>query len=89
MMQAHIFVSGHVQGVWYRQFVKKTSTKLGLTGWVRNLEDNRVEVVLQGKKETVKQMIKLCHDGPPLAEVKSVDVEWEESEEKFKDFIII
>ncbi len=89
MKQAHIFVSGNVQGVWYRQFVKKNSIKLGITGWVRNLPDNRVEAVFQGNKEVIAQMIKLCQEGPPLAEVKKVLVDWEEAEEEFKEIMII
>lgn len=88
MMQAHIFVSGHVQGVWYRQFVKKNSTELGLTGWVRNLQDNRVEAVLQGKTEDVERMIKMCHDGPSSADVKSVEVKWEDAKEVCQDFTV-
>ena len=88
-MQAHIFVSGHVQGVWYRKFVKKNSEKFGLTGWVRNLEDNRVEAVLQGRTHDIEKMIDLCKDGPSFAEVKNVAVAWEEVEDKYDEMMII
>jgi len=86
MKQAHIFVSGYVQGVWFRQFVKKNSIKFGLTGWVRNTSNGKVEAVFQGEKKIIEKMIKLCHVGPPFAEVKNVEVEWEEGKEEFKDF---
>lgn len=89
MIQAHIFVSGYVQGVWYRQFVKKNSKKFGLTGWVRNLPDNRVEAVLQGRTQDIESMISLFREGPPLAEVKNVDVKWEDAEDKYEEFMII
>lgn len=96
MMQAHIFVSGYVQGVWYRKFVKTNAVKLGLTGWVRNLPDNRVEAVFQPSagsgqegKEKVEQLIKLCHDGSLMAEVSKVDFEWEDADEECMEFMII
>lgn len=89
MKQANILVSGHVQGVWYRKFVKSNAVKLGLKGWVCNLLDNRVEAVLQGEKEDVEKMIELCRKGPPFAEVKNVEVIWGEADEEFKDFMII
>lgn len=89
MKQVHIWVTGHVQGVWYRKFVRINAVKLGITGWVRNLPDNRVEAVLQGEKDLIEQLIKMCHDGPPFAEVRDIQVEWEDAEEKFDEIIII
>jgi acylphosphatase len=88
MNQAHIFISGSVQGVGYRYFVRSTAQKLGLTGWVRNTEDGGVEAVFQGKKEKIEEMIGLCRKGPFLAEVKQLGVDWEEAEEELKDFTI-
>lgn len=89
MKQAHLIISGYVQGVWYRKFVKTNAVTLGLTGWVRNLPESRVEAVFQGSKDGIEKMIKLCHDGPEFAEVKKVDVEWEEIKEEFRDFSIL
>ena len=89
MTQAHVFISGAVQGVGYRQFVKSSARKLGLTGWVRNAEDGGVEAVLQGEEEEIEKMIELCRKGPFLAEVKQIGFEWEEGEEEFKDFLIL
>lgn len=89
MKQAHIFVSGYVQGVWYRKFVKKNAVKLGLTGWVRNTTNGKVEAIFQGEEKIIKQIIELCREGPPFAEVKDVQAEWQEVEEKLKSFLII
>ena len=88
MKIAHIFISGFVQGVGFRQFIKNNANKHGLAGWIRNLSDRRVEVVLQGRIENIEEMIELSRKGPFLAEVKSVDVGWEETEEKFDGFEI-
>lgn len=77
-MLARVFISGFVQGVGYRRFVKSAAKKLGLTGWVKNLADNRVEAILQGSKEQIEKMIAICEKGPFLSEVKNVVVEWED-----------
>ncbi|HEX8931932.1 MAG TPA: acylphosphatase [Patescibacteria group bacterium] len=87
-MQAHLFISGTVQGVGFRQFVKSQARKLGLNGFARNVEDGGVEVVLQGTQEKIEQMIGLCRQGPFLAEVKQLGFEWEEARESFTDFVI-
>ena len=89
MKQAHIFVSGFVQGVGYRWFVKKNGRKLGIKGWVRNLPDRRVEALLQGNEEALKQLIKRCNKGPFLSEVKDLAVEWEISELEYEDLKIL
>ncbi len=96
MKQVHIIVSGYVQGVWYRKFVKTNATQLGLTGWVRNLPDNSVEALIQssassdqeGQKQ-IEKLIELCGEGPQFAEVKDIKVEWEDGELEFEDFKII
>lgn len=89
MSQAHLFISGFVQGVGYRQFVKREATKRGITGWVRNVPNNRVEAVLQGAKENIEEVINLCKKGPFLAEVKDVKVSWGKPQEAFSSFEII
>jgi acylphosphatase len=87
-MTVRILVSGYVQGVGFRQFLKHNATKLNVVGWVRNLPDGRVEAILEGEEEKVKKMIDLCHKGPFLASVKNVEVE-NLSEQLFKSFDII
>lgn len=88
-MVAHIFISGFVQGIGFRQFIKINADKLGLKGWVRNLPDGRVEAVFEGSKEKIEEAISLCRKGPLLSEVKRVNVRWEQVEEKLEDFEIV
>lgn len=87
MKQAHVFISGQVQGVSFRYFVKTNAKKLGVTGWVRNTEDGGVEAVFTGEKEKVAELLALCRKGPMLAEVKQVGFDWEDGE-AFDDFTI-
>jgi len=75
-MLCHLTISGFVQGVGYRQFVKKNAIRLGLKGWVKNLDRGRVEALFSGKKETIEKAIEICRQGSFLAEVKDVKVEW-------------
>jgi len=88
-MQAKIIVLGFVQGVGYRRFIKWNAKKLGLKGWVRNIDGGRVEALIQGPKEGVEDLIVICKKGPFLSEVKSVMIEWEEVESTFDSFEII
>ena len=87
MKQAHIFISGRVQGVSFRYFVKTNAKKLGVTGWVQNTEDGGVEAVFTGEKEKVEELLALCRKGPMIAEVKHVGFDWEDGE-AFDDFTI-
>ena len=80
LIRAHVFITGRVQGVGYRYATVDTATQLGLTGWVRNLPDSRVEAVFEGAKEIVEEMVRWCHAGPPAAMVKEVIVEYEHPE---------
>lgn len=89
MKQAHVFISGNVQGVGYRQFVKQNARKLDLTGWVRNTEDGGVEAVLQGEESMIEVMIEQCKKGPFMAEVEHCGFEWEEIEETYAEFKIV
>lgn len=69
----HAYVSGRVQGVWFRQSTKEKSDTLGLTGWVRNLNDGRVELVASGEELAVRQLEAWLGCGPELATVAEVD----------------
>lgn len=88
-MLARVFVSGFVQGVGFRRFVRHHAFKLGLTGWVKNLPDNRVEAIFQGPALNIEKMLVICKKGAFLSEVRDVQVIWEEnSKEIFKTFEI-
>lgn len=88
-MLAHIFISGFVQGVGFRQFVKSNAQKLELRGWVKNISDGRVEAVFQGSKESTEKMILACKKGPFLSEIKEIEVFWEESKTDFTEFEVL
>ncbi|MFP4655858.1 MAG: acylphosphatase [Methanohalobium sp.] len=81
-----IYISGRVQGVFFRQFTKDAAIDLGLTGYVQNLPDGRVRVVAEGSQEKLNKLIDKLHSGPSLANVENVDVNWYEPTEKFTDF---
>ncbi len=76
--RAHVYVAGQVQGVNFRGATQEEAERLGLNGWVRNLQDGRVEAVFEGDPETVRQMIDWCESGPSSADVDDVTVEQEE-----------
>lgn len=79
-VRAHVFISGRVQGVGYRFSTIEQADNLGVSGWVRNLPDGRVEAVFEGNRAAVEEMIRWCHRGPKAAVVKDVAVEYEEPE---------
>ena len=71
---AHIIITGKVQGVSYRWLFRKVGIANNLIGWVRNITSNRVEAEILGKEEDINKMINKCKEGPPLAEVNDVIV---------------
>jgi acylphosphatase len=77
-VRAHVFVSGRVQGVFYRATTRETAEERGVDGWVRNLDDGRVEAVFEGPEADVESMVEWCHEGSPQAAVDDVDVESED-----------
>lgn len=87
MKRAHLFISGRVQGVFYRAFTKEVADSLGLKGWVRNLRDGRVEAVFEGDEDKISIAIERCKEGPPYAKVDNIELIWEEPE-GFEDFEI-
>ena len=78
--RAHVFVSGRVQGVYYRATTREQAGERGVDGWVRNLDDGRVEAVFEGSAEAVEAMVEWCHEGSSRARVEDVDVEYEDPE---------
>jgi len=81
-------VSGRVQGVFFRSETQDEALRHGLTGWVRNLPEGRVEAVFEGDKDKVDRLIEFCRRGPPGARVSRVDVQWESYTGEFRDFRI-
>lgn len=86
--RSHVFISGRVQGVFFRANTRDRARELGLGGWVRNLPDGRVEAVFEGEEDRVREMIEWCHRGPRFASVSRVEVDMEEPSGEFKAFDI-
>ena len=86
---AKIIVKGTVQGVFFRQFVKEEADKLGLNGFVRNLENGDVEVVVEGDKEKINSLSRILKEGPKHAQIRDVSVEEKKWEGEFKEFKIL
>lgn len=75
MPTKHVYVSGKVQGVYFRATTRETAEGLGVAGWVRNLPDGRVEAVFEGDEDALEEMLAYCHEGPKRARVEDVEVE--------------
>jgi acylphosphatase len=86
--RARILISGLVQGVLFRREITDLARRLGVTGWVRNLTDGRVEAVAEGARLRLDELIRFCHVGPRGAVVRNVDVEWSDYSGEFRGFRI-
>lgn len=84
----HVLISGRVQGVGFRQATYDEAVRLGLTGWVRNLSDGRVEAVFSGARELQEQVLAWCRKGPTFAHVEEVEAEYECHDDRFAGFEI-
>ncbi len=84
----YVFISGKVQGVWFRANAKNKADQLGVTGWVKNTQTGTVEACFEGDEQQVQEMIEWCHRGPPRAEVENVEVKNQDSTTRFDDFSI-
>jgi len=85
-----MILSGRVQGVGFRHSMVRQALKLGVTGWVRNLPDGRLEALLQGRAADLEAMTQWCSKGPPLAVVRNIEVSWSliTGEERVQSFEI-
>jgi len=84
----HVLISGRVQGVFFRANTKQQAEILGLSGWVRNTNDGKVEAIFEGEEKFLDEIIKWCHRGPPLSKVENVDVKKQKPTNDFDDFSI-
>ncbi len=87
-VRAHLFIEGIVQGVSYGYFTSDVAAMLGLSGWVRNLPDGRVEAVFEGSRELIERAVGECRKGPSGAFVSNIDLSWEPYAGKEKGFEI-
>ena len=88
MKKVHVFISGKVQGVFFRAETQRAATGLKLNGWVRNVPDGRVEAVFEGEDTNIDKMLAWCHIGPPAARVQEVIAEEALYTAEFENFII-
>jgi len=82
----HLLIEGRVQGVGFRYFVMEKALALGLTGWVRNTPDGRVETTASGPRPALDKLLKAVEHGPALAQVSRVSAEWRAADPSFKTF---
>ena len=87
-VRARVLVSGRVQGVYFRQSTLLEAQGLGVTGWVRNLMDGRVEAVFEGEEHSVKMLVNYCRQGPAAAIVKNLEVTYGPYKGEFSNFIV-
>jgi acylphosphatase len=85
-VRARIVVSGQVQGVGYRAFCVRVATQRQLSGGVKNLEDGRVELEVEGRRDLILALVGDLKSGPPAARVTAVDLEWAKAAGRFEDF---
>ena len=88
LRRVKLLVSGRVQGVYFRMFTQKKAKKLGINGYVRNLEDGRVEIIAEAESELLDKMIAWAHKGPITARVDQVEREDLLFDEAFTTFDI-
>jgi acylphosphatase len=83
-----VSIKGRVQGVGFRYSTREEANRLGLSGWVRNTPDGRVEAEFEGAEEDLRQMLHWCQHGPGVANVRDVDAEWEEGPSRHSGFSV-
>jgi acylphosphatase len=79
-VRRHITVEGEVQGVFFRETARRKATEAGVSGWVTNRDDGKVEAVFEGPAQAVDDLIAFCREGPTAATVEDLDVQTEEPE---------
>ena len=89
IVRAHVYVTGYVQGVFFRHSMAKLARTAGATGWVANLPDGRVEAVIEGEEEAVRRIVDWSYSGPPHATVERVELEWEPVSRDFSGFQVL
>ncbi|OGG29860.1 hypothetical protein A2971_01375 [Candidatus Gottesmanbacteria bacterium RIFCSPLOWO2_01_FULL_46_21] len=87
LQRVHLIISGDVQGVGFRAWVRGQARDLGCVGWVKNRQDEGVEVVAEGMQ--VEELVKRCQKGPDVSLVEKVDTRWSEATGEFVNFSVV
>lgn len=82
----HCLISGKVQGVYFRSWTKDQADNLGVTGWVRNLSDGRVEVLAQGGEEALQSLKERLAQGSSMSLVENIECNWTDYDKAFDSF---
>ncbi|NIO22665.1 MAG: acylphosphatase [Candidatus Aenigmarchaeota archaeon] len=86
--RAHVWISGEVQGVFFRSHIRSQAMLREIRGWVKNLPDGRVEALFEGNKDRIEELLEFCKEGPTGADVNNVEVKWEKPTSGFREFDI-
>ena len=89
LKRIHVTISGKIQGIFFRSFVKENASQLNLKGYVKNLPSGEVEAVFEGQKECIDKIITICKKGHKLASVDNINIKEERPTKDLKDFTII
>ena len=87
-IRVHVYISGRVQGVGYRYSTAHKANSLGITGWVRNTHDGKVEAIFEGDENAVEEMIVWCKKGPSMSMVTDIEIFRKPFEGEFNNFSI-
>lgn len=87
--RCHVLVSGRVQGVFFRTFTKEKAFAQGVSGWVKNLPDGRVEAVFEGENRAIEKLIDDLKQGPTHGKVDKINVGYEDYLDEFRGFHVI
>ena len=88
MKRIHVFITGNVQGVFFRSYVKRKADELKITGWIKNKDDGSVEAVFEGTEEALEDILDCCRTGPRGAHVEDVSVTEELATGAFMEFVV-
>jgi acylphosphatase len=83
-----LVLDGEVQGVCFRMYARETAQRLGVTGWIRNLQDGAVEAMAEGDEEALSRFVEWCRHGPPYAHVTRITEQYSNASESFSSFDI-
>ncbi|HLE47420.1 MAG TPA: acylphosphatase [Candidatus Thermoplasmatota archaeon] len=88
-IRRHVWIKGRVQGVNFRNAAKQVADQLHVGGWVKNLEDGRVEAVFEGPRDALERILTWCRHGPPAARVTEIDLQSEPASGEFLRFTVV
>jgi acylphosphatase len=89
LARVSLIIIGRVQGVFFRASALEQAQSLSLTGWVKNLPDGSIELVAEGPRYALDQLVQWCHHGPPDARVEEVFPRWSKQTAEFRTFVIL